>query len=83
MSDDDELPEWVLAAMEVVGMDTMLPSVVDEPECSSCGGDDQCKHGSYEMRANGSHTCTKCKRLLHGTALKDESRCAQCGRIWE
>ena len=83
MSDDDEMPEWVRSALEIEGISLAELAVVEPAQCPSCGHEDECSHGSYVFRSNGSYTCALCERLLHGSPIKDEPpRCAQCGRIW-
>lgn len=80
----DEVPEWVKAALETDGVEyEPVPVSVKSPPCPSCGQQDDCTHGLYEMRPNGSYVCNKCDRLLHGQPTDDESRCAKCGRTWE
>ena len=81
---DDETPEWVKVAMDVDGVRyEPVPVKIKSPRCPSCGQQDDCTHGLYEMRANGSYICNKCDRLLHGQPTKEEQRCAECGRSWE
>ena len=82
---DDETPEWVKAALGIEGVEALpTPDEAEPARCESCGQDDECRHTTYEMRANGSYRCAKCKRLLHGQPIKgDPTTCAQCGRVWK
>ena len=80
---EDDVPEWVKSALDVEGV-AILPAQSHEPlRCNSCGQKDDCSHGEYEWRENGSYICILCDRILHGGPIKGESRCAECGRKWK
>ncbi len=80
----DEIPAWVKAALDIDGVaddeDSAWGDV--EPRCSSCDQFDLCRHDDILIRENGSHVCRSCDRLLHGSPMKEDSFCGQCGRKW-